>query len=135
MPVMAMHAICVQTPTGWTNFEAVDTAKGIYLSGWWNLSDEEIEALYRGWIYFHERSTERSTFVGRIEGLERRDDKGFAMLRVIRQLGKQQYRWRGEIAGQNARHYRRIVRATYPHELETAVSGTVASQIRQRGDS
>jgi len=117
--MMAMHAKCEHLGgmAGWTNCETIDRSKGIFGSGWWLISDEEAEALRGGWIYFHERSTAPSTFVGRIIGLERRNDEGFAMLRIVRQPGIIAQRWRGGIAQQSPAHYRRIVEANYPHEL------------------
>lgn len=85
------------------------------------MTEHEVRSLSGGWVYLHEASTQRGYATYRVVGEPRPGQGPWAGkygLVLQKQRSNRAPAWRphGDLAGQNPRHYFRIVDADLPHE-------------------
>jgi hypothetical protein len=117
-PIKAIHLICHHTKLGWKNLNPVLGRQGVFISKCWILKDGDPYSLKGGWVYFHEKSSQRAGFAARILAVEpcsrssTRAGFAFTILRIT-QNGQP---WRGETPSQS-QHHGGIVDANFADEL------------------
>jgi hypothetical protein len=125
-PMKSIHLICHHTKLGWNNLIPVIGRPGVFTSKCWILKDGDPYSLKGGWLYLHEKSSQRAGFAARILAVEpcctssTRAGFAFTILRIT-QNGQ---RWRGEIPSQS-QHHGGIVDANFADEIARVVSNIV----------
>ena len=117
--VLAIHLICRRDDGVSLNNLRPTEQRGTFLSGRWDLTDEESRVLVGGWMYLHSTKATSSEFGGIIEAYERVtvDEAGRpqrTVFRVRKHGAGRGQRWRGKRHGMA--HQGDPVPADLPHE-------------------
>ena len=67
--VRALHVRCQRGSDGKMN--GLSFYSDVYHSGWWDLSDEDAQALMGGWLYLHPTTSITSELGGRVRNFSR----------------------------------------------------------------
>lgn len=117
----SLHIVCHQTGShSWYGLEPVEGQRGLYRSVWWRLDAATLKHLMDGYVYFHESSHGKSTFVGVLEDYEIEDRGGgryFAALHVRELIGVSAQGWRGYQKPTEHYPFGGLVDADFPFEM------------------
>jgi hypothetical protein len=119
----AIHFICHPTKLSWKNLKPVLGMPGRFISKCWIIRDGDPYSLIGGFLYLHEKSSQRAGFAGRILAVEpcstdaTRPGFAFTVVRIA-QNGQP---WRGETPTQ-VQHHGGIVDALFADEIAGAES-------------
>ncbi len=69
--VNALHVRCQRGDDGKLKGLSFEAETGFYHSGWWDLSDDDAQALLGGWLYLHPPTSIKSELGGRIRDFSR----------------------------------------------------------------
>jgi hypothetical protein len=125
----SIHLICHHTKLGWNNLNPVIGRPGVFISKCWILKDGDPYSLKGGWLYFHEKFSQRAGFAARILAVEScltgstRAGVAFTIMRIA-QNGQP---WRGETPSQ-FQHHGGIVDANFADEVASV--GSLQNELR-----
>jgi hypothetical protein len=71
LAVRALHVRCQRGDDGKLKGLSFEAETGFYHSGWWDLSDDDAQALLGGWLYLHPPTSIKSELGGRIRDFSR----------------------------------------------------------------
>jgi hypothetical protein len=112
----ALHVICHQVDGRYLHLDAVDGAKGVFISQCWTITPDDPQELIGGRLYLHESSNQTSGFAGRITSFKPCKIKKSGVAFTVERISGGQ-RWRGNTPTQTTPHGG-IVDANFPDEIE-----------------
>ena len=125
----SIHLICHHTKLGWNNLIPVIGRPGVFISKCWILKNGDPYSLKGGWLYLHEKSSQRAGFAGRILTVEscRTGSTKAGVAFTIMRITQNGQPWRGETPSQ-FQHHGGIVDANFADEVASA--GGLQDELR-----